>query len=65
MENVKYSYEGPVEVFGRCATQHWSATTYASSESKARSNFMYQYKKQFNMIATTRVALPGAIKQIT
>lgn len=57
----KYSYDGPVTVFNRCATQRWTATTYAISEEKARSNFAHQYKSEFGMTRNTRVSLPGKI----
>ena len=57
----EYSYDGPVLEFDRCTTSHWSASTYAESEAKARSNLAYQYKKQFGKSANTRVTLPGKL----
>lgn len=57
----EYSYEGPVEVFGKCVAQHWSGTTYAPSEKKARSNLAYQYKKENNKTPGAQVKLPGKI----
>lgn len=57
----RYSYSGPVEEFGRCIAHNWTATTYAISEKKARSNFTYQFKKKFNKTPGTKIALPGKI----
>ena len=57
----RYLYEGPVEEFGRCITNHWEAATYAPTESKARCNFAYQFKKQFNKLPGTKITLPGKI----
>jgi hypothetical protein len=57
----KYSYTGPVEVFGKCVDNQWYGSTYATSEKKARSNLKYQYKKQLGKTAATKVTLPGKI----
>lgn len=57
----RYVYNGPVEEFGRCVSNHWTATTYAVSEAKARSNFEYQFKKQFNRAKNVKITLPGII----
>lgn len=37
-KNFKYSYEGSVMEFDRITTTQWFASTYAPSETKARSN---------------------------
>lgn len=60
----KYSYDGPVEEFGRCIANRWQGSTYATSESKARSNLSYQFKKQFNKTPSCKITLPGKIKLI-
>ena len=60
----KYTYDGPVEEFGRCIATRWQGSTYAASEGKARSNLTYQFKKQFNKAPSCRITLPGKIKQI-
>ena len=60
----KYLYDGPVEEFGKCVTNRWQASTYAPSEKKARCNLAYQYKKQFNKVASARVSLPGKLTVI-
>lgn len=57
----KYSYDGPVEEFGKCVTNRWQAITYAPTERKARSNLMYQYKRQFKKVSNTKVNLPGKL----
>ena len=60
----KYIYEGPVEVFGKCATNRWIAETTAPTESKARSNLAYQSKKQHNYTNNTKVTLPGKLTRV-
>lgn len=64
MQNYKYSYDGPVMEFDRIIAQHWSSTTYAPSEKKARCNLTYQYKKQNNKLPATKITLPGVVKQV-
>ncbi len=61
MNQSIYRYDGPVEEFGKCVTRQWSAQTRAVSEKQARSNLSYQYKKQFNKAANTKINLPGKI----
>ena len=61
---TKYIYEGPVMEFDRCVVNHWKGETLAVSESKAKSNLAYQYKKQNHRLAGTKVTLPGKIKKI-
>lgn len=57
----RYLYDGPVEEFGRCIARDWKAATYAPTESKARSNFSYQFKKQYNRLPNAKITLPGKI----
>lgn len=63
-EYHKYSYDGPVVFFDKCVADHWKGETMAPSEKKARSNLSYQAKQQLNVIAGTKVSLPGKIKMI-
>lgn len=63
-EYHKYSYDGPVILFDKLVADHWKGETMAPTESKARSNLAYQAKKQLNIIAGTRVKLPGEIKMV-
>ena len=58
---MKYIYEGPVTVFGRCVTAKWHGETIANSEAKARSNLAYKFKKEININVTSKVALPGLL----
>lgn len=60
----RYVYEGPVYEFNKCVVDRWKAETVAPSTQKAKSNIMYQYKKQTNRIAGIRVILPGTIKMV-
>lgn len=57
-----YAYDGPVMEFNVCIANHWKASTYAVSEEKARSNLVYQFKKQNNRNANTKITLPGKIE---
>jgi hypothetical protein len=60
----KYIYEGPVMIFGICVMNKWKGETTAVSESKARSNLAYQFKKQNRRAATSNITLPGEIKMV-
>ena len=57
----RYEYVGPVEEFGRCIAHNWTATTYAPSAAKARSNFIFQYKQANNKLPNTKINLPGKV----
>ena len=46
----QYAYDGPVMEFENCVAHRWKSTTYAVSEKKARSNLVYQFKKQHNRL---------------
>ena len=56
-----YSYNGPVLEFDRIVANHWQAQTYATSESKARVNLAYQFKKLNGKVPRTKITLPGKI----
>ena len=58
----KYTYDGPVMEFDRLLADHWKGETMAPSEKKARSNLIYQFKKQSSRIVGTKITLPGKIK---
>lgn len=57
----KYVYDGPVLYFGKCIAHRWTATTYAPSEKKARSNLIFQFTKTINRLPATKIELPGKI----
>ena len=56
-----YLYDGPVTSFGKPITKRWRGSTYATSDKKARSNLIYQYKKKNHLQAASRVEFPSAI----
>lgn len=58
----KYTYDGPVMEFDRLLADHWKGETMAPSEKKARSNLIYQFKKQNSRIVGTKITLSGKIK---
>lgn len=63
-DTKEYIYYGPVYQFDRCIADHWEAMTYAPSEKKARSNFSYQYKREYDLAPTARIDLPGTISVV-
>lgn len=56
-----YTYRGPVLEFDRLIANYWEGQTYAVSESKARSNLVYQFKTQTGRVPRTKITLPGKI----
>ena len=57
-----YIFEGAVsDSFGKCIAHKWKGETMAISEKRARSNLMYQFKKQNNMTASAKINLHGKI----
>lgn len=59
----RYVYDGPVMQFDRCIMNNWHGTTCASSQSKAKSNLIYQFKKQNNILPTAKIMLAGKVKE--
>ena len=57
----RYYYDGPVMQFNTCIANHWEGETVAPSESKARSNLIYQFKTKNNRTAGSKISLPGKI----
>lgn len=60
----KYVYDGPVSSFGRCIARIWSGTTIAPTAEKARTNLMYQFKKENNMDPHVKIELVGKIYRV-
>ena len=56
-----YSYNGPVLEFDRCIANRWQGQTYATSEAKARSNLVFQFKRETGRVPRTKITLPGKI----
>ena len=63
-EYHKYIYDGPVMEFDRLIDNHWYGETCAPTEKKAKTNLAYQYKKETNRIAGTRITLPGELEMV-
>lgn len=57
----RYYYDGPVMEFERCIANHYRASTCAVSESKAKQNLAYRFKKETNRLPTAKITLPGKI----
>ncbi len=60
----KYVYEGPVMIFENCVADRWRGETMAPTAEKARSNLAYQFKKQNNKVAGSKITLPGKLKMV-
>lgn len=56
-----YIYDGPVKEFDRIVNPNWHGETMAISESKAKNNLAYQYKKQNGKTARTKITLPAKV----
>ena len=60
----KWVYDGPVMEFNTLLCDHWKGETMAQSESKARSNLAYQFKKKNNRLAGAKITLPGKVRMV-
>ena len=56
-----YFYDGPVLEFDRIVANHWTASTRAESEKKARCNLAYQFKRQYGGVPRTKITAPGKL----
>ena len=56
-----YIYNGPIMYFDKCISNNWHGETMASSKHKAMNNLTYQAKKFCNLVAGTKVTLPGQL----
>ena len=56
-----YFYDGPVLEFEKIIANHWSASTWAKSEKKTRSNLAYQFKKQYGKVPQSKITIPGKL----
>lgn len=57
----RFRYDGPVMEFDTCINYHWTGETLALSEEKARSNLIFQYKRQNGKTINSKIILPGKI----
>lgn len=56
-----YFYDGPVLEFDRIIADHWSASTRAVSEKKARCNLAHQFKMEYGREPRSKITIPGKI----
>lgn len=56
-----YHYDGPVYEFEKIVTNHWTGSTRAESEKKARSNLAYQFKMQYGRAPRSKITVPGKL----
>lgn len=57
MIKYRYVYNGPVMVFDKLASNKWKGETIALNEKKALSNLSYTFKKNANLLPSSRVTL--------
>ena len=56
-----YHYTGPVLEFNNIVAEHWTASTRAESEKKARCNLAYQFKMETGRVARSMISIPGKL----
>lgn len=59
-EKRRYVYSGPVLKFGAIVANDWRGSTFAASERQATNNLVYQFKRQYGMVANVNISLAGA-----
>ena len=59
-----YHYNGPVLEFDKIVANHWSASTRAESEKKARSNLAYQFKMENGKVPRSMINIHGKLNII-
>ena len=59
-----YHYNGPVLEFDKIVANHWSASTRAESEKKARSNLASQFKMENGKVPRSMITIPGKLNII-
>lgn len=63
-EKYCFTYCGPVlNNFGTVIDTCWKAETYAVTEKKAKSNLMFRYKQERNMIPNVKITLPNKLRK--
>lgn len=60
----EFRYSGPVMRFGTCIERDWKATTLALTKKKALSNLTYRYKRDHDMVPSTKIELPGELVEV-
>ena len=56
-----YYYDGPVLEFDKIVDNHWTGSTRAISEKKARCNLAYQFKMEYGKIPRSKISIPGKL----
>lgn len=57
----RYDYEGPVMAFHQCLNPKWKASTVAVTETKAKANLAYQYKRRMGLSPQSKITLSGKV----
>ena len=62
---IRWYYKGPIMIFDKIVSEEWEAYTYADTERKARSNFVFQAKMMLGRTPGSKLSLPGRIVPTT
>lgn len=62
--NKEFKYSGPVIQFDICIERDWKTTTWAPTKKKALSNLTYRYKRDHDMVPSTKIELPGKLVEV-
>lgn len=60
-----YLYNGPVKEFDTIIVDNWRGMTRANSETKARANLAYQFKKKYGKASTAKITIPGELECVS
>lgn len=58
---TRWHYKGPIMIFDQIVSEDWEAYTYADTEKKAKSNFIFQAKMMLGRTPGSKLALPGRL----
>lgn len=57
MIKFKFTYKGPVLMFDKVVATDYKFETIAENKKKAVANMKYQFKKDHNLVQTSKIAL--------
>jgi hypothetical protein len=57
MIKFKFTYKGPVLMFDKVVATDYKCETIAENEKKAATNMVYNFKKDHNLVQSTRVTI--------
>lgn len=61
---ARYRYDGKVTSFGKLISERWVGETIAVSEEKAKSNLIFRFKKEKNLVTSSKIELPDKLYKL-